>query len=586
MQFQNPNEVDYYFGRLLRSEAEIILTRAGKTDGLFLLREKTNSIGSYALSICFENSIKHYAIVKQDDKTFKIEDDKISGKPYISPIELIEKENNLCCKPSFKCSRPRNSKPISYLFISSENYNKSLENQKIKSRKENISVGRFDHKYEKLVLDSIHFSQSWCLKDTNSKEAENLFRVKGYEDGKFMLRYTKFLTKFKYQLSICFENTIHHYRINSSILDQYFIDMDKKFLYLAQLIDYYGREQGCLVTKLKLPYNANTKTDCDTNQNYENIMLDIQLTFIRIIAPGPISNVYEVQYKEPETTKTTTIAIKFLKNNYNEDILKSLKPHPNIVSTEKLADSLNIRLSNSSKVMSGGLCESNISQIISHFEPNFNIEKLHPISSNFMEYSRLGTLNNYVKQNKNLIEKSEILQYVTQILSGLEFIAENKIVHRNVSARNVLLFEDKKVKICGFGLAKYIGQSSNDHIEIERYLPSRWYPPEAFDKIFSEKTDVYSFAVLLWELFSNGRLPYSEISTDTEENMKNFIKSLKSGNLILDRPENCPDYIYRLMRECWHLKPAERPTFKKLNFQYQEYLENLDFNNDMIHVLN
>ena len=140
--------------------------------------------------------------MRQDDKTFKIEDDKISGKSFIGPMELIKNENNLCCKPSFECSRPRNSKPIGYLFISSENYNKSLENQKIKSRKENISVGRFDYKYEKLVLDSIHFSQNWCLKDTNSKEAENLFRDKGYEDGKFMLRYTKFFTKFKYQLEL------------------------------------------------------------------------------------------------------------------------------------------------------------------------------------------------------------------------------------------------------------------------------------------------------------------------------------------------------------------------------------------------
>ena len=584
MQFLNPNEVKYYFGRLLPSEAEIILTRAGKADGLFLLRDKRNSIGSYALSVCFEMSIKHFAIIRQDDERVKIE----GGNSFYGPIEVINNfinnADNHSCKPSFEFLRPKNTKPIGYLFISSENYNEALE-QINRSRIENITDGWLAYKYEKLVLSEIHFSQKWCLKDTNSKEAEKSFSSNGYEDGKFLLRYKKFLTNFKYKLSVCLKNKIYHYKINYEE-QKYFLEKETydperetKFFYLAQLIDFYGREQGCLPTKLKLPFYVKSKNNpyyCDTNQNYETIMLDTQLKIVRRIASGPISNVYEAQYKKPEARKIISIAIKFLKNNYNEDILNKLKPHPHILSTLKVADNLNIILSNSSKskVIFGGLSQSNILEIIRYFEndQNFNIEKFRSISFNVTEYSSLGTLNDYVKRNKSEIDKIEIFQYVQQILSGLEFIAENNIVHRNVSARNVLLFEKKIVKICGFGLAKYINQSTNDVRIIEKYLPYKWFPPEAFDKIFTEKTDVYSFGVLLWELFSKGSLPYENIPTNTEESLRYFIKNLKSGDHKLDKPDVCPDYIYKLMCQCWHINPVQRPTFKELNSQYQEYL--------------
>ena len=99
MNFLNPNELNYYFGKLLPSEAETVLTKRGKADGLFLLRDKRNSVGSYVLSICFENSIKHYAIIRQDNQNVKIE----GGKEYKGPIELIndfiknENSENLCC---------------------------------------------------------------------------------------------------------------------------------------------------------------------------------------------------------------------------------------------------------------------------------------------------------------------------------------------------------------------------------------------------------------------------------------------------------------------------------------------------------
>uniref|UniRef100_A0A803XLV2 Fibroblast growth factor receptor n=1 Tax=Meleagris gallopavo TaxID=9103 RepID=A0A803XLV2_MELGA len=89
-------------------------------------------------------------------------------------------------------------------------------------------------------------------------------------------------------------------------------------------------------------------------------------------------------------------------------------------------------------------------------------------------------------------------------------------------------------------------------------LPVKWMAPEAlFDRVYTHQSDVWSFGVLLWEIFTLGGSPYPGIPVEE------LFKLLKEGHRM-DKPANCTHDLYMIMRECWHAIPSQRPTFKQL----------------------
>ena len=89
-------------------------------------------------------------------------------------------------------------------------------------------------------------------------------------------------------------------------------------------------------------------------------------------------------------------------------------------------------------------------------------------------------------------------------------------------------------------------------------LPVKWMPPEAFlDGIFTSKTDIWSFGILLWEVMSLGYMPYP--GRGNQEVMQ-----LVTNGGRLEPPNYCPGPLYGLMCQCWHPIPEERPTFKTI----------------------
>ncbi len=123
-----------------------------------------------------------------------------------------------------------------------------------------------------------------------------------------------------------------------------------------------------------------------------------------------------------------------------------------------------------------------------------------------------------------------------------------------------------RVKIANFGFSYDL--HSEDYcllssIKSTMPLPLRWLAPETLQNgKFSPYTDVWSFGVLLWEVFSFGTRPYPDLS-----NAQVVLQVM--NHLLLPRPDNCPDSVYELMRRCWSKVPSERPWFgpvrKELN---------------------
>lgn len=139
----------------------------------------------------------------------------------------------------------------------------------------------------------------------------------------------------------------------------------------------------------------------------------------------------------------------------------------------------------------------------------------------------------------------------------MEYLSSHHFVHRDLAARNVLVGEGLIVKISDFGLSRDIYSSDYYRVQSKSLLPVRWMPPESimYGK-FTTDSDVWSFGVVLWEVFSFGLQPYFGYSN------QEVIEMIRSRQL-LPQPEDCPGRIYGLMVECWNEIPARRPSFRE-----------------------
>ncbi|XP_051869259.1 vascular endothelial growth factor receptor 3, partial [Pristis pectinata] len=153
----------------------------------------------------------------------------------------------------------------------------------------------------------------------------------------------------------------------------------------------------------------------------------------------------------------------------------------------------------------------------------------------------------------------DLICYSFQVARGMEFLASRKCIHRDLAARNILLSENNVVKICDFGLARDIYKDPDYVRKGNARLPLKWMAPESiFDKVYTTQSDVWSFGVLLWEIFSLGVSPYPGVQINEE-----FCQRLREGTRMR-APEYATEEIYRIMLNCWQGEPKDRPTFSDL----------------------
>ncbi|XP_037082024.1 discoidin domain-containing receptor 2-like [Pollicipes pollicipes] len=192
-----------------------------------------------------------------------------------------------------------------------------------------------------------------------------------------------------------------------------------------------------------------------------------------------------------------------------------------------------------------------------------------------VEYMEHGDLNQYLQQHvaeTALHASGKVLSYgsliymATQISSGMKYLESLNFVHRDLATRNCLVGRGHMVKISDFGMSR--GVYANDYYKIEgrTLLPIRWMAWEAiFLGKFTTKSDVWSFAVTLWEVLTYARQqPYEEM---TDERVIETLAQLYHNDaqqVYLPQPHDCPREIYDLLLECWRrdpLDPAQPSVF-------------------------
>lgn len=192
-----------------------------------------------------------------------------------------------------------------------------------------------------------------------------------------------------------------------------------------------------------------------------------------------------------------------------------------------------------------------------------------------MEYVEFGSLSSYLKMHR--VQRSNrplpLLKYAADICSGMHYLEYKNVLHRDLAARNILVASESQVKISDFGLARSL--ENNEHLyrirNPARNLPIKWYAPESLLHFeFTHKSDVWSFGVTLWEMYSYGDDPSYPIGEDENMMTMVLIRLLDSG-VRLRCPDDCPNEMYRVMSDCWKQLPVDRPSFSTL----QTYIDSL-----------
>ncbi|XP_074019874.1 tyrosine-protein kinase JAK3 [Numenius arquata] len=190
-----------------------------------------------------------------------------------------------------------------------------------------------------------------------------------------------------------------------------------------------------------------------------------------------------------------------------------------------------------------------------------------------MEYLPNGCLRDYLQKNQPRLDHRTLLLYAWQICKGMEYLGSQRCVHRDLASRNILVESETHVKIGDFGLAKLLPQDKDYYVVREPgQSPVFWYAPESLaDNIFSRASDIWSFGVLLYELFTYGnksRSPSEEflrmMGTEKTTQIICHLLELLKDNRRLPAPAGCPVEVYTLMMSCWAFTPAARPTFGDL----------------------
>ncbi|XP_037532013.1 high affinity nerve growth factor receptor isoform X2 [Nematolebias whitei] len=198
------------------------------------------------------------------------------------------------------------------------------------------------------------------------------------------------------------------------------------------------------------------------------------------------------------------------------------------------------------------------------------------------EYMRHGDLNRFLRAHgpdARILEESkmppmgqltlpQMLHIAAQIASGMVYLASLHFVHRDLATRNCLVGEGLVVKIGDFGMSRDIYSTDYYRVGGRTMLPIRWMPPESIMyRKFTTESDIWSFGVVLWEIFTYGKQPWYQLSNSEA------IECITQGR-ELERPRTCPKEVYLLMQGCWQREPQQRMVIKDIHHRLLELVKN------------
>nr|XP_036233376.1 uncharacterized protein DDB_G0283357 isoform X2 [Bactrocera oleae] len=357
----------------------------------------------------------------------------------------------------------------------------------------------------------------WFHGSITRDEAEHLLQPR--EDGLFLVRES---TNFPgdYTLCVCFQGKVEHYRVKY-LGNKLTIDDEEYFENLGQLVAHYEADADGLCTQLiKCLPKQGRQEFCINSKDFLDkgwVIPEADLQLRESIGKGEFGDVML------GILRSEKVAVKMLKD---EGAVQKFLAEASVMTT----------LEHENLVKFIGLV--------------FTSKHIYLVT----EYMSKGSLVDYLRsRGRQHITKKDQINFAYDTASGMEYLEAKKVVHRDLAARNVLISEECVAKVSDFGLAR----EECYNLDVGK-LPIKWTAPEALKNgRFSNKSDMWSFGILLWEIYSFGRVPYPRIP------LNDVVKHVEVG-YKMEAPEGCPPEIYEMMRQAWDLNPSKRPTFSEL----------------------
>lgn len=381
-------------------------------------------------------------------------------------------------------------------------------------------------------------SEDWFFENISRKEAEKLLLAEENARGTFLVRPSEHNPS-GYSLSVkdweeqrgCH---VKHYKIKPLDNGGFYISTNKTFDSLSELVNAYTRNAYGLCHVLSRPCRKPQPTMWDLGPTYRD-KWEIPRSELRLIKQLGKGNFGEVFYGK-------------WKNNI-EVAVKTLRQ--GTMSTAAFLEEASImkKFRHKRLVALFGVC--------SEEEPIYIVQ----------EYMNKGSLLEFLRKDEGkYLEFDELVYIAFQIASGMEYLESKQLIHRDLAARNVLIGENNIAKICDFGLARVIEDNEYCPKQGSRF-PVKWTAPEAIVYgRFSIKSDVWSYGILLMELFTYGQVPYPGMHG------REVIEMVEKGyRMPKPTTHRLPDDIYQTMLKCWDANPEKRPTFEFLTHYFEGF---------------
>ncbi|XP_042263869.1 protein-tyrosine kinase 6b [Thunnus maccoyii] len=367
--------------------------------------------------------------------------------------------------------------------------------------------------------------EPWYFGTMNRFEAQSHLLGPENDQGAFLIRCSE-KDNVGYVLSVKSDSRVKHFKILQANKGHFYVEQNNEFSSLIDLVEHYCTNSLNNTGRLGSPCKRRKpKTDPNFTEDDWELPKE-EFTLLEELGSGYFSDVYRGLWK-----KNINVAIKIIKRdsemNHHEfhrevQILKSLR-HRHLIS---------------------------LFAVCTATTPYYIITEL-------MEK---GSLLNFLRGPEGQLQDVvSLIDMGAQVADGMSYLEEKNSIHRDLAARNVLVGEHYICKVADFGLARVIKEPF--YITEDKKIPYKWSAPEAISHgKFSNKSDVWSFGVLLYEIITYGGVPYPAFSN------QEVYQQVTRGYRI-PAPSKCPNFLYQIMLKCWSTEPADRPDFKTLKVQ-------------------
>ncbi|KAJ8866274.1 hypothetical protein PR048_032117 [Dryococelus australis] len=385
--------------------------------------------------------------------------------------------------------------------------------------------------------------QGWYVGDMSRQRAESLLKHEDKE-GCFVVRNSS--TKGLYTLSLYTKVPhphVKHYHIKQNGRGEFFLSEKHCCESIQDLVNYHRHNSGGLASRLKTS-PCDRPVPATAGLSHDKWEIDPQeLMLLDELGSGQFGVVRRGKWRG-----SIDVAVKMMKEGTmsEDDFIEEAK--------------VMTKLQHTNLVQLYGVC--------SKHRPIYIVT----------EYMRHGSLLNYLRRHEASLGGNVglLLDMCIQVCKGMAYLERHNYIHRDLAARNCLVGSENVVKVADFGLASSISVGSLivnlmtacRYVLDDQYtssggtkFPIKWAPPEVLNYTrFSSKSDVWAYGVLMWEVFTCGKMPYGRLK-NTE-----VVDRVQRG-IVLERPKACFKEVYEVMRKCWSHSPEERPSFRALKEQ-------------------